>query len=154
MINDRVDVAIAIGADAVHLGQRSLPIAVTRGLFARTTGVGVSCHSGAEVAAAASGGADYAFVGTIFPTPTHPDEAGIGVDGIRGMMRGGGGLPVIGIGGVDAARATSVLAEGAYGVAAVRGVWSSADAGATVAAYLEAIEVGRGRFTGRGSACE
>lgn len=139
VVNDRVDVGLACGAGAIHLGSRSLPIDVVRGLVDEGTRIGVSCHARDDVARARSGGADYAFVGTVFSSSTHPDESGIGVEGLKDASRGSGLWPVIGIGGIDVARAGSVTASGGYGVAAISGVWSTENPAEAVAAYIEAV---------------
>ena len=139
VVNDRVDVALATRAAAVHLGRRSLPLDSARGLLGTHVHIGVSCHSGEEVAAARSGGADYAFMGTIFPTPTHADEPGIGIEGLKRVVERVEGLPVIGIGGMDAAKVGMVRAAGAHGVAAVRGVWDAEEPAMAATAYLTAL---------------
>jgi thiamine-phosphate pyrophosphorylase len=141
VLNDRVDVALATGVTAVHLGRRSLPLEVARRLLGTEARIGVSCHSGDEVAGARSGGADYAFVGTIFPTPGHPGAPGIGVEGLRRIAAGAEGLPVVGIGGVDADRVEAVRAAGVHGVAAIRGVWDTEEPAVAVARYVTELTV-------------
>jgi thiamine-phosphate pyrophosphorylase len=140
VVNDRVDVALATEVGAVHAGRRSLPLGAVRELVGPDVQLGVSCHSGDEVAQARSEGADYAFVCTIFPTPTHPDERGIGVAGVGSTVARAEGLPLIAIGGVDVTRAGVVRDVGAYGVAVVRGVWDAEEPDLAVTAYVAALE--------------
>jgi thiamine-phosphate diphosphorylase len=139
--NDRVDVALAAGLDGVHLGARSLPVGTVRGLLPEGRWLGASCHDATEASTARHEGADYAFLGTIFPTPTHPGVAGMGPEGVAATVSGLGGFPIIGIGGIDPARAADVLEAGAHGIAVVRGVWDARDAASAVQRYLEAIDM-------------
>ncbi|HUF76609.1 MAG TPA: thiamine phosphate synthase [Longimicrobiales bacterium] len=139
VVNDRVDVALAVEVDGVHLGGRSLPVGVTRGLLGDGRWLGASCHDASSAAAARREGADYVFLGTIFPTPSHTDVAGMGLEGLAATLARLEAFPVIGIGGIDAARVPSVLATGAYGVAVVRGIWDGRDPASAVRRYVEAI---------------
>jgi thiamine-phosphate pyrophosphorylase len=139
VVNDRVDVALAVAVDGVHLGERSLPVSVARSLLRDDRWLGASCHDASSAAAAQREGADYAFLGTTFPTPSHPGVTGMGLEGLTAALARLESLPVIAIGGIDAARVPSVLSTGAYGVAVVRGVWGARDAASAVRRYLEAI---------------
>ncbi|HUP51304.1 MAG TPA: thiamine phosphate synthase [Longimicrobiales bacterium] len=141
-VNDRVDVALGVDVDGVHLGGRSLPVGAARGLLGDDLWLGVSCRDAAQIAASHHEGADYAFLGTIFPTPTHPEVAGMGLEGLAATLGGLGAFPVIGIGGVDPASVPGVLGAGAHGVAVSRGVWDARDSAAAVRRYVEAIETG------------
>jgi thiamine-phosphate pyrophosphorylase len=138
-VNDRLDVALAAGVDGGHLGARSLPVAVARRLLGPRMWLGVSCRDATQASRARRGGADYAFLGTIFPTPSHPGVAGMGAEGVTAAARALRGLPVVAIGGIDLARVPEVLAAGAYGIAVVRGVWGARDPAAAVQGYLEMI---------------
>lgn len=140
LVNDRVDVALAVDVDGVHLGGRSIPVGVARGLLGVDRWLGASCHDASEAAASRREGADYVFLGTIFATPTHPDVAGMGIEGLTATLGALAGLPVIGIGGVDPARVPAVLAAGAHGVAILRGVWDARDPGAAVRRYVVQVE--------------
>ncbi len=124
IVNDRVDVAVAAGADGAHLGSGDLPVAVARSLAPGLL-LGATCRSLAEVECAASEGADYAGVGPVFATTS---KAGLpeplGTAGLRGVV---GRLPVIAIGGITAADAADVLAAGASGVAVIGGIWRPPD---------------------------
>jgi thiamine-phosphate diphosphorylase len=97
----------------------------------------------AEAAAAAGEGADYVFLGTIFSTPSHPGDAGMGLEGLAAVTTRvkalADAVPVIAIGGIDPARAGDVLDAGAHGIAVVRGVWDSRDAAEAVRSYRERV---------------
>jgi thiamine-phosphate pyrophosphorylase len=138
-LNDRVDVAVAVGAAGIHLGSRSMPPAEARGLVGPDRLLGVSVHSLEEALDAAKAGADYLFVGTLFETPSHP------VSGVRGpefvkSVASTVDLPLVGIGGVTPERITDVLASGAHGVAAIRGIWDAPSPPKAVQAYLDVLE--------------
>jgi thiamine-phosphate pyrophosphorylase len=141
-VNDRVDVALVLEVDGVHLGGRSLPVSAARALLGPGRWLGVSCRDAAQISASRHEGADYAFLGSIFQTPTHPEAAGMGLEGLAATLGGLGGFPVVGIGGIDPASVAGVLGAGAYGVAVVRGVWNARDPATAVRRYVEAIETG------------
>jgi len=135
VVNDRVDLAVTAGADAVHLGQTDLPIAAAR-RFAPTLLVGVSTHDVAQVARAIAAGADYLGFGPIFATQTkaNPDPVQ-GVAGLRAAVAAAGGTPIVAIGGIEAAAVPSLYAAGAAAVCAIRGVNHAADVGAAARAF-------------------
>jgi thiamine-phosphate diphosphorylase len=139
VINDRVDVALAVGLDQVHLGRRSLPAGVVRSMLGADASVGVSTHDVSEVSTAAREGADWLFVGTIYPTPSHPDAEGRGPLALVEAVAAARGIPGFAIGGVTPGRVPELLAAGAYGVAVVRGVWAAADPLAALSEYLDAL---------------
>ena len=133
-MNDRVDVAGAVEARAVQLGQRSLPVEVVRGLFDGP--VGVSVHDESEARAAA--GADWLTVGTLFETPSHPGRPGVGV-GILGRVAAvAPGVKLVGIGGITPSRVPAVREAGAHGVAVMRGIWESESPARAAGHYLTA----------------
>lgn len=116
LVNDRVDVALAAGADGVHLRSSGPPVARVRALGPAGWLVGRSAHSTLELAAAAT--ADYVVFGTIFATDSKPGLAPQGVSALRDAVRQAKG-PVLAIGGVTAGRAAACAAAGAAGVAAI-----------------------------------
>jgi thiamine-phosphate diphosphorylase len=140
LVNDRIDVALAAGVDGAHVGHRSLGVRVARALLGDDAWLGASIHDATDALAVREEGADYAFLGTIFETPTHPGRAGMGLEGLGVTIARAGALPVVAIGGIDPARVPEVLAAGAHGVAVVRGVWDARDAAKAVTKYLEAME--------------
>jgi len=139
IVNDRVDVAAAAGADGVHLGGRSLSVTDSRRVLGSSAVVGRSCHSAADVAEARSGGADYGFVGHVFETESHPGLRGVGPAGLRSILTTAGTLPVIAIGGISPSRVADVLDAGAYGVAVLRGIWEAPHPGDAVSEYLSRL---------------
>ncbi len=141
LLNDRVDVALAVGASGVHLGTRSLRPADARKLLGTRLLMGVSVHDTSAAVEAAEAGADYLLVGTLFETPSHPWAAARGPE-FMGQVASRVELPLIGIGGVTPERVPEVLASGGYGVAAIRGIWDAPSPPDAVQAYLDAVETG------------
>lgn len=139
LVNDRVDVALAAGAGGVQLGRRSVPLPVARRLVGEGRLLGYSAHDAAETAAALAAGADFALVGSIWPSPSHGHGAGAGTELLRRTVVAAGGAPVLAIGGVAVGRVAEALRAGAYGVAVLSGVWSAAEPVAAVARYLDAL---------------
>jgi thiamine-phosphate diphosphorylase len=88
---------------------------------------------------AAGEGADYAFLGTIYPTASHPGVEGLGVAALAEACRRSPEFPIVGIGGIGPERTADVIASGAYGVAAVRGIWDAPDPPSAVRRYLEGV---------------
>lgn len=138
IVNDRVDVALVSGADGVHLGTGSLAVADARRILGPDARIGVSCHEAREVEAAAVEGADYVFLGTIHATPSHPGVDGMGI-GALGRIAAEVAVPLIGIGGIGPGEGASVAAAGAYGVAAIRGIWEAEDPAEATRRYLEGL---------------
>jgi thiamine-phosphate pyrophosphorylase len=128
LVNDRLDVALAAGADGVHLPSAGVPPGDARRLLGAGRLVGVSCHSLEDVRRARDGGADYATFGPVFDTPSkRAYGAPVGLAALRDASQLG--LPLVGLGGIDAANAPQVVAAGAAGVAAIR-AWLGAEDGA------------------------
>lgn len=140
VVNDRIDVALALDAGAVHLGARSLPTAVARRLLGEGARIGRSTHDRPEVAEEVASDVDFLFFGNVWRTPSHPDRPGAGEVGLRDVVDAAGGVAVIAIGGVDVGRVSSALEAGAHGVAVVRGVWDASDPVAAVREYISAFE--------------
>ncbi len=137
VVNDRLDVALASGADGVHLPAAAVPPAEARRLLGAAL-VGVSCHSAADVRRARDGGADYATFGPVFDTPSkRPYGPPVGLDALRDAA--GLGLPLVALGGVSAENAREVTAAGAHGIAAIRAWLATPDAAAATAALLAAL---------------
>ncbi|WP_395681828.1 thiamine phosphate synthase [Inquilinus sp.] len=145
VINDRVDVALAVGADGVHLGDRDMPAATARTLLGPGRIVGVTVHDAAEAGAVDTEIADYAGIGPVFTTTTKAEaRPAIGVDGFQALRRLVP-LPVVGIGGIDAARTAAVIAAGADGVAVVSAICAAPDPEAAARAIAAAVAEGRAR---------
>ncbi|MFS8036173.1 thiamine phosphate synthase [Xanthobacter sp. AM11] len=144
IINDRVDVAVAADADGVHLGQDDMAPADARALLGPGRILGLSVGSPAEFAASDLSGVDYLGVGPVKATGTKADAgSAIGAEGvaaIRGLTR----LPLVGIGGIDAALAGEVIRAGADGVAVVSAICGAPDPQAAARALKAAIAAARG----------
>lgn len=136
IINDRLDIAMAVGAAGVHLGQDDLPCAAARKLLGEDYLIGVSAHNPAEAKAALESGADYLGCGAVFGTATKADVKKLGTDGLAAICKAKG-LPVVGIGGVTADNYREVRAAGADGAAIVSGILAQPDIRATVEAIAK-----------------
>lgn len=136
IINDRLDIAMAVGAAGVHLGQDDLPCAAARKLLGEDYLIGVSAHNPAEAKAALQSGADYLGCGAVFGTATKADVKKLGTDGLAAICKAKG-LPVVGIGGVTADNYREVRAAGADGAAIVSGILAQPDIRATVEAIAK-----------------
>ncbi len=139
VVNDRVDVALAAGADGVHLGQTDLPIEAARAIAGNKLFIGVSTHDLAQVAAAVAGGADYLGFGPIFATTTkrNPDPVQ-GLAGLREAVAAAHGVPVVAIGGITRESARDIYAAGASCLCAIASVNHAEDVG-VVAQYLRDV---------------
>ena len=135
IINDRVDVALAVGAAGVHVGQDDLPCRVVRNLVGDDFLIGVSAHNPEEAREAAAAGADYLGCGAVFGTAT---KAGVGTLGLERLrsIRQAVSLPIVGIGGVKATNYGQVLATGANGAAIISGILAATDIGGEVAEFV------------------
>lgn len=127
IINDRVDIALAVGADGVHLGQDDLSLEAARNIMGDKYIIGVSATNFDEAIDAASGGADYIGLGPIFPTPSKDDAAPpMGLDGLSAVARAVK-IPIIAIGGITADNAGDVIMLGADGIAVISAVAAADD---------------------------
>ena len=137
IVNDSVDLALAIGADGVHLGQEDLPLEIARKILGRTAVIGVSTHGAEEAKTAERGGADYIGLGPIFASSTKvsPQEP-LGLEGIRRVRREVS-LPIYAIGGITFERISEVMRSGADGVAAISAL--AGETGREVAKWLSEL---------------
>ncbi len=149
LINDRLDVALACGADGVHVGQRDMPCAMVRKLLGPSALIGLSVETEAQVLAAGSEDVDYLGVSPVFGTPTKTDTAtpwGLaGVQKVRSLSR----FPLVAIGGIDVTNAPAVLAAGADGLAVVSAICGQADPGAAAAALRAVVDIRRTSYAPR-----
>jgi thiamine-phosphate diphosphorylase len=134
VVNDRLDVALAVGAGACQLGGRSLPVAEARRI-APSLLLGASIHSLGEAELAA----DFFLLGTIFASRSHPGVAGAGV-GLIERVVAATDRPVIAIGGIDVASARACRAAGAHGVAVISAIAGAADPRAAAIAIRREID--------------
>ncbi|HVP18800.1 MAG TPA: thiamine phosphate synthase [Spirochaetia bacterium] len=140
IVNDRVDVALAVDADGVHVGQDDMPAAVARRLIGKGRILGVSAVDAEEARRAEADGADYIGASPIFATPTKPDAPRpMGVEGLRKLAYAVR-VPVVAIGGVNANNAAAMIAAGASGVAVVSAIMAADDAEAAARAIRMAVE--------------
>ena len=126
IINDRVDVALAVGAAGVHVGQDDLPCSVVRNLVGADFIIGVSAHNPAEALRAIADGADYLGCGAVFGTATKPGVAKLGLANLQ-AIHSVATIPMVGIGGVNASNYAEVLATGANGAAIISGILAAED---------------------------
>jgi thiamine-phosphate pyrophosphorylase len=139
IVNDRIDIAVAAGADGVHLGAEDLPVPAARGLAGPRLLIGRSTHSLDEARAAAASGADYVGFGPVFPTVTKAlSVAPRGLDALHDVCATLS-IPVVAIGGITAATAPAARHAGAAAVAMIRELAVADDVAGTVRRLLEAL---------------
>jgi thiamine-phosphate pyrophosphorylase len=127
-VNDRADVALAAGADVLHLGQDDLPVPVARRILGPGPAIGRSSHSPAQAgAAAAEEGVDYFCAGPVWATPTKPGRPAAGLDLLAHVARSGPARPWFAIGGISLDNLGDVLAAGATRVVVVRAITEADD---------------------------
>lgn len=144
VVNDRVDLALAVGADGVHLGQEDLPVAAARRILGPDAVIGATCETAGEARAARDAGADYIGAGPVYVTPSKPDAGEpYGPDVVRRVSEAAD-LPVVGIGGIGPGRAAPVIAAGAAGVAVISAVLGAPDPGAAARAILDEVRRAKG----------
>jgi thiamine-phosphate pyrophosphorylase len=142
IVNDRVDLALVIEADGIHLGQDDLPPRAVRPLLRHDTILGVSTHSVEQARAAQADGADYIAVGSMFPTGSKPGFELVGPDLIRNL-RPEIRVPLIGIGGITEDNAADVIRAGADGVAVISAVCGAEDAAGATRRLLDRVRSAR-----------
>jgi len=143
IVNDRVDLALAVDADGVHLGQDDLPPGAARPLLKPGMILGLSTHSVEQAKAAQAAGADYIAVGSMFPTATKPEFQLVG-PALARQVRPVVQVPLIGIGGITPDNVGDVIAAGVDGVAVISAVCGSPDPAAAARRFVAAIVAARG----------
>ncbi|MCD2190655.1 thiamine phosphate synthase [Actinomycetospora soli] len=139
-VNDRADVALAAGADVLHLGQDDLPVDVARRIVGDEVVVGRSTHDVDQArAGAAEPGVDYFCTGPCWPTPTKPGRPAPGLDLVRATASAGTDRPWFAIGGIDHDRLPEVLDAGATRVVVVRAITEADDPEAAARTLSEAL---------------
>jgi thiamine-phosphate diphosphorylase len=131
IVHDRLDLAVLCEADGIHLPETGIPVPRARTLLGSAMLVGRSTHSAAAGRAAAEAGADYVFLGNIWPTASHPGRPGLGPEAIRTASP----ARTIAIGGITVETAPAAIAAGAAGLAAIRSLWDAPDPGAAARAF-------------------
>ena len=140
-VNDRIDVALGVGADAVQLGSRSLPVSVAKRI-AGSMLIGASVHSLSEGERAAKDGADRITFGHFFPTSSHPDERCLDIGELR-MMAKTVPVPVIAIGGIGVEQVATVMEAGAIGIAVISSILDAPDPGRAAAELRSTLDHNR-----------
>jgi len=143
IINDRLDVALAVAADGVHLGQSDMPLEIARKIVGRSMRIGISAESVQDALEAEKGGADYLGVSPIYATPTKTDTVPpLGLEGLR-KIRKRVEIPLVGIGGLNKSNAAEVIRNGADGVAVVSAIVAADDPGASAINLKQIIDEAR-----------
>lgn len=138
-VNDRLDIAMSVGADGVHLGRSSMPVNAERKVVDDRMMIGVSTHSIEEASAAGNEGADFITFGPLYPTPSklkYGEPVGVG---LLKRLRESVSIPVFGIGGIKKDSIEEVMDAGAYGIALISGILAAADVRKAAEEYLEMI---------------
>jgi thiamine-phosphate pyrophosphorylase len=138
IVNDRADLALAVGADGLHVGQDDLPAAAARRLLPSGTVLGVSTHDVRQARRALADGADYVAVGSIFPTGSKAGFQLVGTELVR-TLRAEINVPLVGIGGITLDNAEQVVAAGADGVAVISAVCAAPDPEAATRQLMERL---------------
>lgn len=121
LVNERFDIALAAGADGVHLTSSSIPANIVRSIAGEKLVVGVSTHSWEEVTSAKGAGADFALFGPVFETPSKSPSVGWqGLTALAKACDAGSPMPVLAVGGISLSNFKDVIATGAAGIAAIR----------------------------------
>jgi thiamine-phosphate pyrophosphorylase len=127
-VNDRADIALAAGADILHLGQDDLPVPLARRILGDEIAIGRSTHDVAQAeAAAVEPGVDYFCTGPCWPTPTKPGRPAPGLDLVRAVAEAAPARPWFAIGGIDARRLPEVRKAGATRIVVVRAITDADD---------------------------
>lgn len=137
IVNDRCDLALALDADGVHLGQQDLPLTYARNVMGKDRAIGVSTHTISQVRVASEGGADYLGFGPIFPTGTKLNlDPVVGIEGLK-EVRGVTSAPIFAIGGIGPNHVNALRRAGADGVAVASAVLNAKDIPGTLEAFME-----------------
>lgn len=142
IVNDHADIAKAVDADGVHLGQDDLPFEYARKVLGRDKLIGISTHSVEQAREAEAAGADYIGFGPLFPTTTKDAGPCQGVEKLR-SLRNAVTLPILAIGGIRPDNIAEAMHAGANGVAVVSAVLSAPDPGAVARDLIDRIETAR-----------
>lgn len=126
IINDRLDIMLAVDADGLHIGQSDIPAAVARRIMGKNKILGLSAGTLEEAKKAKADGADYIGVGAVFPTSTKKDAVWVGKEALR-EIKAQTSLPIVGIGGICAENINQIYGSGIDGIAVVSAIMASKD---------------------------
>jgi thiamine-phosphate pyrophosphorylase len=152
LVNDRVDIALAAGADGVHLGQDDMAVEDARALLGRSAIIGLTVKTPAQAGSLTGASIDYACIGGVFATTSKGNpEPPVGLSGLSAIAaqarRAAPGLPIGAIAGIDAGNAASVIGAGADGVAVISAIFGSSDpriAARALRSAVDSVLAGRG----------
>jgi thiamine-phosphate pyrophosphorylase len=140
-VNDRVDVAVAVGADGVHLGHQSMPADAARKIVGSGMLIGVSTHSAQEAKDAEANGADFITYGPIFETPSKAQYgAPVGISTMNNV-KNSISIPIYAVGGIESGNACQVIAAGADGVAMISSILAADDIKAAARQFVQVIGI-------------
>lgn len=139
IVNDRVDIALAVDADGVHLGQQDMPLPIARKLLGNQRIIGCSTTNPDELQRAVAGGADYVGVGPVYPTPTKAGKSPAGWDYVAHVARTWL-KPWFAIGGIDLNNCPAVIQAGVQRIAVVRAIMEAENTGLTTQNFLEKLQ--------------
>lgn len=126
IINDRLDIALALDADGLHVGQNDLPATIARKLLGPNKILGVSAGNLEEALKAEADGADYLGVGALYPTGSKQDATPISLEAFKEICKSVK-IPVVAIGGITGEKIPEIIAHGASGVALISSIWDQND---------------------------
>ncbi|HQO38651.1 MAG TPA: thiamine phosphate synthase [Candidatus Omnitrophota bacterium] len=135
IVNDRIDIAMAAGADGVHLGQDDMPLAAARQILGKRKIIGISVRTVRQARQAVAGGADYLGVGPVFTTATKADAGRPRGLGLIKRIRAEFDIPLVAIGGISLDNASSVIAAGADALCAISAIVARRDIAVRIKAF-------------------
>lgn len=143
LINDRLDVALAVGADGVHLGQDDMPLPLARKILGPEKILGITVHNESELEAAEAQGADYLSLAPVFATSTKPDhQPPMGLQGLR-KLAAKAHLPTVAIGGITRENAADVVRCGVDGICVVSAILAASDPRKAAGELVERVQTAR-----------
>lgn len=141
IVNDDIDLAIALDADGIHVGQDDEPAQSIRRQIGEKKIVGVSAHTLEEARRAIADGADYLGIGPIYPTTSKDDAKEVqGTSIIEQLRANGVGIPLVGIGGITLLNAAPVLSAGANGISVISAIAAAEDVSGTVREFVRLVD--------------
>ncbi|AIQ23576.1 thiamine-phosphate pyrophosphorylase [Paenibacillus sp. FSL H7-0737] len=142
IVNDDIDLAIALDADGIHVGQDDTPALAIRQLLGEDKIVGVSAHSLAEARQAIADGADYLGIGPVYPTSSKEDAQAVrGTSVIEEIRNSGITIPLVGIGGITVHNAAPVLAAGADGISVISAIAGAEDIALAARGFVHEVNL-------------
>lgn len=146
IINDRIDIALSVGAAGVHIGQNDIPASIARKIIGQDMLLGVSAVCLSEAVQAQNDGADYLGIGAMFPTGTKSDAAAVSINELQ-KIRKAVNIPIVAIGGINKINASQLAGVGVNGLAVVSAIISQPDI-KQAATELKHIFCGEARING------